>query len=74
MRKNIKISVSMIVFCLNLFSKICFGQDIPTTNTHFSRIETGSIGKENFSFSLSNLNLTITDVDNNRTEIYGPLK
>ena len=53
---------------------LCFGQDLVLTKTEYSKTGDGNLGKENFTFSLSNNILTITDLDFKRTETYGPLK
>jgi len=67
-------STLIILFCFFGLQNLSFAQNVSTTKTLYSRVESGSIGKESFSFSMSNYNLTITDLDYNRSENYGPVK
>ncbi|MFT3902949.1 MAG: hypothetical protein QM727_07230 [Niabella sp.] len=64
----------IILFCICGLQNLSFSQNVSTTKTLYSRVESGSVGKESFSFSMSNFNLIITDLGYNRSENYGPVK
>lgn len=55
-------------------TSVSFGQDISTSVTQYSQTNNGEVGKESFSFSMTNGTITITDLDYNRSETYEPLK
>jgi hypothetical protein len=74
MKTTKQIKVLILLCCLLGLQFIGFAQDIQVTNTQYSRTNDEEVGKENFSFSLSNGTLTITDLDNRTRETYGPLK
>lgn len=74
MLKSKAILSILFLFCICGMQNISSAQNLSTTRTYYSKSGKGSIGKENFSFSMSNGNITITDLDYNRSETYGPLK
>jgi len=70
-----KLTATLIIFfCICGLQNLSFGQNVSTTRTQYSQKGNGGVGKENFSFSMSNGIITITDLDYNRSEKYEPLK
>jgi hypothetical protein len=65
---------SLLVSSIFLFGITTFGQNVLTVITQYSKTGNGGIGKESYSFNISEGTITITDLDNNSSENYDPLK
>jgi hypothetical protein len=63
---------SLLILLLTFYSAVQ-SQTVPETTTQYSKIENGSIGKEDFTFSLNNGYITIEDKYYNTSTNYGPL-
>ncbi len=60
----------LLLLCL-LFNCIAiYSQNVEFVKTSYSKIEGGEMGKENFTFSLSNGTISINDLDYNTSEKY----
>jgi len=64
----------LLLFYFLLSSIIVYCQNIQSVKTSYSKLEDGKMGKENFSFSLTDGTITINDVDYNSSEKYHFLK
>ena len=51
-----------------------FAQNVSTVTTQYSKTGNGGIGKENYSFSILNGVITITDLDKHGSDSHDPLK
>lgn len=63
----------LLVFAFVLIGTLSYSQSFSNVKTEYSRIEEGTIGRESFTFSLSNSEIKIIDNDYNTVEKYGPL-
>lgn len=63
-----------ILLCLVVLPHISFGQNIPITNTSSSKTNDQEVRSENYSFSMTNWMLSITNLDRGTKETYGPLR
>jgi hypothetical protein len=74
MKKKIQINVLILLCCLFGLPFISYGQDLNEIITKYSKTNDEEVGLENFSFSMSNGTIIITDLDSRTRETYGPLK
>lgn len=74
MKTTYPIKVLILLCCLFGLHTISYGQDLNLINTQYSKTNDEEVGLENYSFSMSDGILTITDLDYSRRETYGPLK
>lgn len=67
-------SILIIPILICGLNNLLFSQNVATTLTQYSQKDKGEIGKERFSFSMTNGIITIIDLDYNKSDIYKPLK
>ena len=67
-------STLIVLFCICGFQNLSFAQDISTVTTLYTKVEGESVRKERRSFSMSNLNITVTDLEYNRRANYMAVK
>jgi hypothetical protein len=74
MKKIIAIQSLIPIFLLCGLFFTGYAQSISVFSTQYTKTNDEDVGKENFTFSMSNSYITITDLDYNKSENYGPLK